>query len=88
MAVLQIIYLAINVIGIVAGLIYFIRDTECYIFSDLFSAIHKRFKNVGLCFITLLLIALFIPAIAFLSAAILFITSYGTYSDQEKIDYD
>lgn len=84
MAVLQIIYFVINIVGVIAGLIYFASDTECYIFSDIFTFIHRYFKNVGLAIITLLLITLLLPAITFITVAISFITVYDTYSDQEN----
>ena len=83
MAVLQIIYLAINVIGIVVGLIYFASAAECTIFSNIFTFIHKYFKNIGVAIIAFLIILLMLPALAVVSAVISFTAIYGTYSDVE-----
>lgn len=79
MAVLQIIYLAINIVGIIAGLIYFVSSAECSIFSDLFTFIRKYFKKVGVIITAILLICLLLPTITFMSALIAFVTLYGTY---------
>jgi hypothetical protein len=81
MAVLQIIYLAINVVGIVAGLIYFVTAADCNIFSNIFTFVHKYLKNIVLAIIAILFILLLLPAIAILSAIITFTTIYGAYSD-------
>ena len=81
MAVLQIIYLAINVVGIVAGLVYFVTAADCDIFSNIFTFVHKYLKNIGLVIVTVLLILLLLPTITVLSAIITFTTTYGAYSD-------
>lgn len=86
MAVLQIIYLAINVIGIVAGSIYFVTAADCNIFSNIFTFVHKYLKNIGLVIVTVLLILLLLPTIAVLSAIITFITVYIAYSDLSSED--
>jgi len=81
MAVLQIIYLAINIVGIIAGLIYFVSGAEVAIFSDLFTFIRKYFKKVGVIITAILLISLLLPTIAFMSAVIAFVLLYGTYAE-------
>lgn len=81
MAVLQIIYLAINIVGIIAGLIYFVSSAECSIFSDLFTFIRKYFKKVGVIITAILLICLLLPTITFMSALIAFVTLYGIYTE-------
>ena len=86
MAVLQIIYLTINVIGIVAGLIYFVTAADCNIFSNIFTFVHKYLKNIGLAIVTVLLILLLLPTITVLSAIITFITVYVAYSDISSED--
>ena len=86
MAVLQIIYFAINVVGIVAGLIYFVTAADCNIFSNVFTFVHRYLKNIGLAIVTVLLILLLLPTIAVLSAIITFTTVYGAYSDFSSED--
>ena len=81
MAILQISYLAINVVGIIAGLIYFITEAECNIFSNIFTFVHKYFKNVGLAIVTILFILLLLPTLTVMSAIITFTAVYGGYSD-------
>lgn len=82
MLVLQIIYLAINVIGIITSLIYFTAEAECPIFSNLFTFIHKHFKNIGVVVFSILLIILLLPTITFMSAVLAFTVIYGTYTDR------
>lgn len=86
MAILQIIYLAINVVGIIAGLIYFISSAEYVIFSNIFTFVYKYFKNVGLAVVIILLILLLLPTIAVMSAIITFTAVYGSYSDSASED--
>ena len=81
MAILQIIYLAINVISIIVALIYYIGEAETTIFSDLFTFIHKHFKKVGVFITAFVLISILLPTIAFMSALTAFIMIYGTYID-------
>jgi Na+-transporting NADH:ubiquinone oxidoreductase subunit NqrB len=81
MVVLQIIYLAVNLVGIGAGLIYFVSGAECSIFSDLFTFIRKYFKKVGVIITAILLIGLLLPTITFMSALIAFVMLYGTYAE-------
>ena len=81
MAVLQIIYLAINIVGIIAGLIYFISSAECSLCSDLFTFVRKYFKKVGVVIVALLLIGLLLPTITFMSALIALVTLCGTYME-------
>ena len=81
MVVLQIIYLAINIVGIIAGLIYFVSGAECSIFSDLFTFIRKHFKKVGVIITAILIIGLLLPTIAFMSAVLAFVMLYGTYAE-------
>ena len=81
MAVLQIIYLAINIVGIIAGLIYFISGADCSLCSDLFTFVSKYFKKVGVVIVALLLIGLLLPTITFMSALVAFVLLYGTYAE-------
>ncbi len=81
MAVLQIIYLAINVIGTIAGIIYFVSSAECDLFSNIFTFVHKYFKNVGLAIATILFVLLLLPTLTVMSVITTFIAVYGNYSD-------
>jgi hypothetical protein len=86
MAILQIIYLAINVVGIIAGLIYFVSSAECVLFSNIFTFVHKYFKNVGLAIITILFILLLLPTLTVMSAIITFTAVFGGYADFNSED--
>lgn len=80
MAVLQIVYLAINIVGVVLSLAFFISDTDCSLVSTVFTFVGNRLGNIPLAIISILLIALFIPTLAFMTAVMAFIMLYGTYA--------
>ena len=79
MAVLQIIYLTINIIAMIVGLVYFCSEAEVNLFSNVFTFIRKYFKSVGVIIVAILLISLLLPALAFISAVIAFTMICGTY---------
>ncbi len=79
MAVLQIIYLAINAIGMIVGLVYFCSEAECNLFSNIFTLVQKYFKNAGVIVFAILLIGLLLPALTFMSVVVAFTMICGTY---------
>lgn len=81
MAVFQIIYLALNVIGIVAGLIYMFVDSDWSIIDNFFSAVTSFLGKIGCLIVGSLGILLFFPAIAVLTAVMLFIVLVSTCLD-------
>ena len=79
MAVLQIIYLTINLIGVIVGLVYFCTEAESSFFSNVFTFIRKHFKGVGVIISAILFISLMLPTLAFMSAVVAFTAICGTY---------
>ena len=59
MAVIQIIYLAINLIGIGIGIAYISCSDDFPFIADFFSSISKRLGNIGLAITSTIFIALF-----------------------------
>ena len=80
MAIFQIIYLAINVLGFAFGLTWYVCSSEVTFISDFFTFITKRLGNIGLAAIGILAIALFLPAFTTLTAIIAFTILFSTYA--------
>ena len=80
MAVIQIIYLAINLIGIGIGIAYIYCSDDFTFVADFFSFMSKRLGNIGLAITSTIFIALFIPAISFMAVLFAFIMIWGEYS--------
>ena len=79
MAILQIIYLIINLIGFAFGLVWFICPPEYTFISDFFTLVAKYLGNFGLIIISILAITLFLPTLAIMTAIITFTMLIGTY---------
>lgn len=80
MAVIQIIYLVINLIGIGIGIATIPSSDEFPFIADFFSFIGRRFGNIVLAITGILFIALFIPAISFMSIVFAFLMLWGEHS--------
>jgi hypothetical protein len=78
MAILQIIYLVINLIGTIIGLVWLNR-AEDSIISSCFTFISNHFGNIGVAIASILFVALFIPAITAISIVITFLSLISTY---------
>lgn len=81
MAIFQIIYLVINLIGFAFGLVWLTCSPNTSIFSRFFTFVGKRLGNIGLIIAITLLIALFLPALSIMTAIIIFTVLFGTYSN-------
>lgn len=80
MAIIQIIYLSINLIGIGICLAA-LPNTEDFPFvADFFSFVGRRLGNVGLAIVGTIFIALFIPTISFMAILFAFIMLWGEHS--------
>jgi hypothetical protein len=79
-AIIQIIYLAINLAGVAINLIWFISDTNSSIISDMYTFISKHFGNVAVVISSIFIIVLFLPTLAVMSAVLTFIMLVSTYS--------
>ena len=86
MAIFQIIYLAINIIGTLASLVWFIGEIDCPIISTLFDAVSKCCGNLGVTLVGILLVLLFIPTISFMTILGLLIMLIGTCFDGKRND--
>ena len=81
MAYLQIIYLVLNLIGIIVNIVFIACEgADCDIVSTVFSFISKYFGNVILAILGVLLIILFLPTLAVVAAIFAFISLWGAYS--------
>lgn len=83
-AIFQIIYLAINIIGTVLSLIWFIGEIDCPIISALFDAISKCCGNIGVTILGILLVLLFLPTISIMANIMLLIMIIGTFVDRKE----
>ena len=81
MAIFQIIYLALNVIGMVAGLIYMFVESDWPIIDTFFSAVTSSLGKIGCLIVGSIGFLLFFPAIAVLTTIILFIVLVSTCLD-------
>ena len=81
MAVLQIIYLVINIIGFAFGLVWFVGPPDNAFISDFFTLIHKYLSNIGLVIVGIFSILLFLPTITLMTSIILFTTLISNYSN-------
>lgn len=81
MAVFQIIYLALNVIGLIASLIYTFVESDWSIVDNFFSTVTRALGKIGCLIVGSLGILLFFPAIAVMTAIILFIVLVSTCLD-------
>ena len=84
MVVFQIIYLALNVIGLVASLIYMFVESDWSIIDNFFSTVTRSLGKIGCFIVGSLGILLFFPAIAVLTAIILFFVLVSTCLDLPK----
>lgn len=84
MAVFQIIYLAINVIGLVASLIYMFIESDWSIIDNFFSTVTRFLGKIGCLIVGSLGILLFFPAIAVFTTIILFFVLVSTCLDLPK----
>lgn len=80
MAILQIFYLIINIIGVIVSLVWLSSSEDFPIISSLFNFIGSHLGNVVLALSSILLIALFIPAITFIAIMITFTMLFNAYS--------
>lgn len=81
MAYLQIIYLAINLVGIIVNLVFIACEgADSPSVSTIFSFISKYFGNIVLAIISILLIILFLPTLTIVSALFAFTSIWGAYS--------
>jgi ABC-type multidrug transport system permease subunit len=78
LAIIQIIYLAINVIGTAIGLVWLWTAFEFSLVERLLAGSSKRWAQVVLSIIEILLVALFIPAITILALISLFFVIVGS----------
>jgi hypothetical protein len=78
LAIIQIIYLAINVIGTVVGLVWLCTAFEFPLIERLFAGSFKRWAQVVLSIFEIILLVLFIPAITVLSLTSLFFVIVGS----------
>ena len=83
-AIFQIIYLAINIIGTVLSLIWFIGEIDCPIISALFDVISKCCGNIGVTILGILLVLLFLPTISIMANIMLLIMIIGTFVDRKE----
>lgn len=81
MAVFQIIYLVLNVIGLIASLIYTFVESDWSIVDNFFSTVTGALGKIGCLIVGSLGILLFFPAIAVMTAIILFIVLVSTCLD-------
>ena len=86
MAIFQIIYLVINIIGTLISLVWFIGEIDCPIISALFDAVAKCCGNLGVTLVGILLVLLFIPTISFMTILGLLIMLIGTCFDGKRSD--
>lgn len=82
LAVIQILYLVINAIGLVLGLLWIFGEIEYSAFYTFLTKIATKCGNFVLGIFSILFIALFIPAITVLAAVILFMVFIGADSDE------
>ncbi len=78
LAIIQILYLAINGIGIAVGLIWFCTAFHIPFIEKLLAGSSKRWMQVVLSIFEILLIALFIPAITVLTIVSMLFVIIGT----------
>ena len=81
LAILQNIYLLINIIGVVIGLYTLFSEAELLFISSFFSFISRRLGNVFLAIISIALILLFIPTLTIMTVLMTFIMLWGEYSN-------
>ena len=81
LGIIQIIYLAINIIGLIASLCIFSKSEELPIISKLFDFIAGRLGRVALVIASILIISLFLPAIFCTAVFAAFLIFYGSHSD-------
>ena len=86
MAIFQIIYLAINIIGTIISLVWFIGEIDCPVISILFDGVAKCCGNIGVTSVGILLVLLFIPTISFMTILGLLIMIIGTCLDGKRND--
>ena len=80
MEILQIVYVAINVVALIFGLIWLLGAQEPKISAYIFSIIRKCLGKVGVILASFILVILTIPAISVLAVIIAFITLIGAYT--------
>jgi hypothetical protein len=78
LAIIQIIYLAINVIGTVVGLVWFCTAFDFPFVDRLLAGSSKRWAQVVLSIFETMLLVLFIPAITALALISLFFVIIGS----------
>jgi hypothetical protein len=78
LAIIQIIYLAINVIGTVVGLVWLWNVFEFPLVERLLAGSSKRWAQVVLSIFEIMLLVLFIPAITILTLISLFFVIVGS----------
>jgi len=82
LAIIQIIYLAINLFGLGVSIYFICGTTDDFpIVSKLFSFIARHFGKVAFIITGILLTILFLPTIALTAAFITFMWLWGTYWD-------
>ena len=84
MAIFQIIYLALNVIGVIAGFIYMFVESDWSIVDNFFSTVTSSLGRIGCLIVGSIGILLFFPAIAVMTATLLFIILVSTCLDLPK----
>lgn len=77
LVIIQIVYGVINIIGLVVGLIWFYTAFEIPFIETFLAANPKRWVRVMLSIIEILLVLLFVPAIAVLTIISLLFTIIG-----------
>lgn len=80
MAIIQTIYLAINLIGTGICIALLPSSDEFPCVANFFSLIGKRLGNIGLAIVGTLFIALFIPTISFMAILFAFLMLWGEHS--------
>ena len=78
LAIIQIIYLAINVIGTVVGLVWLWTAFEFPVIERLLAGSSKRWAQVVLSIFEIMLLVLFIPAITVLTLTSWFFVIVGS----------
>ena len=80
MVIVQSIYLGLNIVGVLVGLILICNTEKFPVVQTFFGFVEKYLGNIPLVIISILLITLFLPTIAIITAVLIFVLLWGSYS--------
>ena len=81
-AILQNIYLLVNIIGVAVGLVWFVTAADCPFVSTFFTAVRKYLGKPGVFITSTLVVLLLIPSITIMSIILTFTMLLGNYAAQ------